>query len=293
MERQRYRELRAILHAAAVGHRDNPRNTHRDATIVLVQLWATLHDKPTAWAADHHHWPGDLRPRAGLPDQSTMSRRLRTTGVLALVQRFADAMRQRLPDGQLKLIDGRPLTTGGCSKDPDAKTGFGAAHLMHGYKLHQIGDESGAVDHWHLTAMNGSEPEAAARMLPHTPPHTLTIGDGNYDVNALYDQAQRHGNRWLAQPRRAAHAPGHRKHHADRLASWAWVRSPAGRRTLKRLRSGIERINAWQGQAAVGLGALPHHVRRLHRVRMWVALKIVIYHHWLNQKIKQRQHADA
>lgn len=293
MERQRFRELRAVLRQAAVGHRRDPACTHDDATIVLVQLWAVLHDRPTSWAVVREHWPGDLRPRAGLPSQSCMSRRLRSVGVLELIQRFEDHMRAQLPDGDVKLIDGRPLPTGGCSKDPDAATGYGAGHRQRGYKLHIAGDLCGAVDHWHVTAMNGSEQEAAALILPHLQDHTVvTIGDGNDDVNHLYDQAQHWGTRWLAQPhRKHAEAPGHRQHHPDRLASWAWVRSPAGARLLRRVRSGIERINAWQGQAAIGLGALPHHVRRGHRVRVWVALKLIIYHHWLHATIARRHAA--
>ena len=67
MERQRYRELKAILNQAARQHRDDPRCTHRDAVIVAVLLWAALHDKPVSWAADPAHWPGDLRRATGCP----------------------------------------------------------------------------------------------------------------------------------------------------------------------------------------------------------------------------------
>ena len=290
MERQRFRELCAMLREACVGHAEPRQCVHRDATIVRVQLWAVLHDRPTSWAVVLAHWPGDLRPRAGLPSQSCMSRRLRSPGVLALIQRFEQVARDRLPTGDLKLVDARPLPTGGCSKDPDAATGYGAGHRLHGYKLHLIADARGAVDHWHVTAMNGSEPHAAQRMLPHTRHAAWVLGDGNYDTNDLYDAAGRVGARWLAQPRRDhAKAPGHRRHHPHRLAAWPYVHSAQGSRTLRRLRSGIERVNAWQGHAAVNLNHLPHHVRRSHRVRVFVALKLVIYHHWLAAKIHPRQ----
>ncbi len=66
------------------------------------------------------------------------------------------------------------------------------------------------------------------------------------------------------------------------------MRSPRGGQTLRRVRRGIERINAWQGQVAVGLHHLPHHVRRSPRVRLWVALKRVIYHHGLEQTLAKR-----
>ncbi len=289
MERQRFRELTAVLRQAVSGHRDDPRCRHRDAVVVTVLLWAVLHHQPVSWAADPTHWPGDLRPRGGLPSQSCLSRRLRTVGVVTLIQRFEQTQRARLPRGDVKLIDGRPLPVGGCSKDPDAKIGYGASQHLRGYKLHLLGDWCGAVDHWHLTAMNGSETAAAARILEHTDDAAYILGDGNDDINALYDTAASRGAQWIALPRRQkARAPGHRSHSRQRLAVWSWVRSRHGGQTLRRVRSGIERINAWQGQAAVGLHHLPHHVRRSPRVRLWVALKRVIYHHWLEQALAKR-----
>src|SRR5262245_45518225 len=53
---------------------------HPDRAVVLVYLWAAVHDRPTAWACRPEHWPDDLRP-AELPAQPTMSRRLRTAAV--------------------------------------------------------------------------------------------------------------------------------------------------------------------------------------------------------------------
>src|SRR5690348_13071597 len=114
-ERERYRRMRAVLRQVEPAHHDNPRLTHRDSTILLVTLWAALHDKPISWATVPQHWPADLRPRptttallawssssggsgssgsgggsgggggsgrrnkkpSGLPSQSCMSRRLR------------------------------------------------------------------------------------------------------------------------------------------------------------------------------------------------------------------------
>ena len=221
-----------------------------------------------------------------------MSRRLRTVGVVELIQRMEQAMRQALPSSDIKLIDARPLCTGGCSKDPDAKTGFGAGHLMHGYKLHLICDKLGPVDQWIITPMNGSEPDAASCMLPHLRGTAYVIGDGNYDVNRLYDQAGDCGIQWLTQPRRGgSQSPGHRKHSPHRLATWSWVRSEQGSRTIQRVRSGIERINAWQGCADIALASLPHHVRRSHRVQLWVAMKLIVYHHWLKPHLERRMSA--
>jgi len=291
MERQRYRELKTLLQEAAREHRDNPRCAYRDVTIVAVLLWAVLHNKPVSWAADAANWSGDVRPRM-LPSQSCMSRRLRHQRVVLLIQRMEDLLRSRLPCGDIKLIDARPLPTGGCSKDPDACTGYGAGHLVHGYKLHMLCDLSGAVDHWLVTPMNHSEPEAAEQILDHVDDVAYVISDGNYDVNRLYDRADERDVQWIAMPRRQpARAPGHRRHSLRRLSIWSWVRSSEGNQTIRRLRSGIERVNAWQGCAAIGLNHLPHHVRREHRVRLWVAAKLIVYHHWLAQRIALRQTA--
>lgn len=291
MERQRYRELRGQLRIAARGHRDDPRCTHRDATIVAVLLWATLHNKPIVWATQPTNWPGDLRPKP-LPSQSCMSRRLRTEGVWQLLDKLDQSMRAQLLHSDVKLVDARPLTVGGCSKDPDAATGYGAGHRLRGYKLHTICDQYGAVDCWIITAMNGSEPGAAEKMIEHLDHTAYVIGDGNYDVNGLYDRAGERGIQWLTQPRRqGSRAPGNRQHSEHRLAVWQWVRSEHGQRLLFKARSGIERINAWQGQAAVGLTHLPHHIRRDHRVRVWVAAKLVLYHHWLATRPNARNAA--
>lgn len=290
MERQRYRELKSVLRQAALGHHDDPRCIHHDATIVAVLLWAAIHHKPIAWAANPAHWPGDLRPRP-LPSQSCLSRRLRHERVVWLLQRLQDVLRARLPRNDVKLIDARPLPVGGCSKDPDARTGYGARHRQKGYKLHMICDVSGAVDHWLVTPMNGSEPDAAHRMIDHCRGAAYIVGDGNYDANRLYDQAGEHGTQWVALPRRRkSRAPGHRRHSPHRLRVWSWVRSRQGGRIVRRIRGGIERINAWQGCAAIGLHHLPHHVRREHRVRVWVAAKLILYHHWLEQRT-YTQHA--
>lgn len=291
MERHRFREIRSLLRESAVGLDSDPRQTHSDLTVVSVLLWAALHDRPVSWATVADHWPGDLRPRP-LPSQSCMSRRLRTTAVCLLVDRTHDLLRQRLPQHDIKLVDARPLAVGGCSKDPDARRGYGAGLQQRGYKLHLLCDSGGSVDRWLLTPMNGSETHAAGLLLEHGPPAAYVLADGAYDVNPLYQQAAERGSRLLALPRhKKGLRPGHRPHHPQRLENWHWTRSTKGQRTLRRVRSAIERVNAWQGMAHIGLRQPPHHVRRLHRVTLWVAMKIILYHHWLEHRIQARKTA--
>lgn len=290
MERQRYRELFTLLKQAAQGHRQDPRCTHSDRTIVAVLLWAALHDKPILWAAQPGNWPGDLRPRP-LPSQSCLSRRLRQPGVLALLERFHQQLQTHLPASDLKLIDGRPLPVGGCSKDRQAGYGYGAGLKQRGYKLHLWCDLQGRVEQWLVGPMNYAEPAAAVALIQHAGPAAYVLGDANYDNNTLYEQAGQRGLQWIALPRYArSRAPGHRRHSDYRLRVWAWLQSKAGRRVVRRARTAIERINGWQGQACINLGRLPHHIRGLHRVRLWTGMKIIIYHHWLIAK-RQRQTA--
>ena len=54
----------------------NRRDTHRTSLIVRVHLWSALHDRPTCWACRKENWTSQSRPR-WLPDQSTLSRRMR------------------------------------------------------------------------------------------------------------------------------------------------------------------------------------------------------------------------
>lgn len=297
MERERYRRMRVILREVERGHHDNARCTHRDSTVLLVALWAALHGKSISWATVPRHWPSDLRPRgSGLPSQSCMSRRLQLrcgadadpaanthdcqASVFDLLERWQTALRRQLPDSDVKLIDGRGLVIGGCSKDPDAGFGYAAGTKAKGYKLHWIVDQvSGAVDGWLVAPMNYPEPEAARRLITHLPAHTrYVLGDNGYDRNPLYEQAgfERRGVQWMAPPRRDAKAPGHHQHSDWRLRVQPWLRTNAGRRTMSRARITIEQVNGRVGSCAVGLSHLPYHARRLHRVTIWVALKILI-----------------
>jgi hypothetical protein len=285
-EHERYRRMREMLRTVEAQHHSNPRCTHSDSTVLLVALWAALHSKPIYWATIEGNWPWDLRPRsmapgmAALPSQSCMSRRLRfDQGVLELLVAWQTALRRQLPSCEIKLIDGRGLLVGGCSKDGDARFGYAAGTKAKGYKLHWIIDAiSGAVDGWLVAPMNYSEQQAAQLLIPHLPQHTrYVLLDNNYDRNHLYEQAGIDRQvQWMAMTRRGAKGLGHRQHSDWRLAVQPWLRSEGGRRTMKQVRVMIEQVNGRLGCSEVGLNHLPHHARRLHRVTLWVALKILI-----------------
>src|SRR5436305_956175 len=88
-----YRLWQAIV--AVLSDLDNPRTPARfdftDRDVVAVYYWAVIHDRPTTWALDRRHWPPHLRRRRR-PSDGTMSRRLRSASVVALL----DALEKRV-----------------------------------------------------------------------------------------------------------------------------------------------------------------------------------------------------
>ncbi len=56
--------------------------------VLAVLLWASLHGRSVSWACQRGHWPVQAWRRA-LPDQSTMSRRLRDQRLLEDLRRLA------------------------------------------------------------------------------------------------------------------------------------------------------------------------------------------------------------
>ena len=281
MERERFRRMRMRLLQAERGHHNNPRFDYRDGTILLVALWAALHNRPIYWACDKRNWPGDLRPKK-LPSQSCMSRRLRTWSVLFLLMAWEQVMRDRLPRSDIKFIDGRPLTVGGSTKDPDAGFGYAAGVKAKGYKFHAITDWFGAVDHWLITPMNTSEKVAAEPLIEHMQGAAYLIADNNYDSNRLYDLAGERGTQLLAKPRRGVKGLGHCKHSPYRKQVHAWLTSDASRRPMRH-RIRIEQGFGRSGCSDVGLTHPPHHARRTHRVNLWVAFKLLMFHDHLAQ----------
>jgi len=64
----------------------------RDTDIVKVHSWSVIHDRPTCWACRKSSRPAHLRKRP-LPSPASMSRRLRSPAVVALL----DALQRRVP----------------------------------------------------------------------------------------------------------------------------------------------------------------------------------------------------
>ena len=109
------------------------------ADIVVVYFWCVLHDRPMVWGTDRANWPDDLCP-AGLPTQSTLSRRMRRPDTLRLLIENEQTWLALGGTSQLliRMIDGKPLGVSGVSKDADARYGRGAGGMQKGYKFYAV-----------------------------------------------------------------------------------------------------------------------------------------------------------
>src|SRR6476619_7470483 len=128
--------------------------------IVLVHLWAVLHDRPREWATVATNWRGSGRcPR--LPSNSTVSRRMPTPSVQALLQAVEQHLRDQFPPDACRFIDAKPLPIGGCGQDRDATYGRAAGCHAKGYKLYVIAGNSGGFLAWVVYPMSRNEIKVA------------------------------------------------------------------------------------------------------------------------------------
>lgn len=277
MERELYRALYQVVWTVGQSFR-SPRMVHPDWRIVMVYLWAVLHDRPVSWACRRSSWPSARRDR--LPSCSTMSRRLRRAGT----HHFLNTVEQRLRHllggveqaNSVVYIDGKALPVGGLSGDPDATVGYGAGKLVRGYKLHVLCDQQGLPVNWSVRTVKQAEPSVAVELLSRLhPAEGYVVADGNYDKNPVYEQAGQRGRQLIARQRKGK-ALGHRRHSRYRLL--ARQMDPAVKGRLYSGRWVIERTFGTLCSGSAGLAPLPSWVRRLHRVRLWVQAKIIIYY---------------
>jgi hypothetical protein len=278
MEHQLWKAIVALL--ATFGKPRKRRSSdYTDHDIVKIYYWAVLHDRPQGWACQLKNWPIHLR-RQCLPVPGTLSRRLKTPAVVALL----DALERRVvapqEPGLFWMIDGKPLVIGGCSTDRQAGYGRAANSKAKGYKIHAIVAPSGAIASWRLAPMNKDERVMAERMLKGASIQGYVVGDANYDSNKLHEVCDRRGNLQLVTRRRYGpdNGTGHRKQSAGRLRSIALTENPypAFAEQLLHDRGDIERrfgqLVNWGG----GLSCLPAWVRTHRRVRRWVQAKLVL-----------------
>jgi hypothetical protein len=244
----------------------------RASEIVMVYLWAVIHDRPTSWACQERNWT--VRRQWPLPSQSTMSRRLRSSSVQVLLKRLEAELAGDPRRWWLQRIDSKPLPVGTHSKDPDAKLGRAARSFARGYKFHAIWGGGPLPSVWQVEPMNAGDATVARHMVAHLPGEGYVVGDSQYDSNPLHRVAAP-AHQVVAPQQRPGKGVGHRRHEPSRLRSVELVGRPFGQ-ALLHFRTQIERDFGCLTNFAAGLSPLPSWVRRFHRVRLWVQAKLLI-----------------
>ena len=285
MEDELYKEVYRIL--SQNGNNNVPkRGTYTDQNIVLVYLWSVLHDRPVYWACKKNNWPIYYR-RLALPNPSTMTRRLRTTSIQNLLLKIEQSLIKRFPRRICRWIDAKPLPVGGNSKDRQSAFGRGAACIARGYKLYAVADANQGFVCWTVRAMNQNEAKVAPDIIKHIEAGGYLIGDNAYDKNNLYQVAAQSSIQLVAAQKKYR-GIGHRRHSPYRLRARELLGRPFGQNLLIN-RLGIERMfGNLTTFAGCGLGMLPHWVRTLFRVRLWVRAKMILFHIWRAYKREQK-----
>jgi hypothetical protein len=270
-----------IVAAVVPESKPGPRQRYSDREVLLVVLWAALHDRPAARACRAESWRGPQRP-ARLPHPSTVSRRSRTAAFAACLASAHERSREALgPATRAAVIDGKPLCVSDYSRDPDARNGRAYRHFGKGYKLHAAVDLAGTVVGFEVSPLNVNERVPAARLLASLPAGVRRVlADGNYDSSALHRRLEGTGVRLYAPPLKGYAGP---RSHRRRKRLVRLLKGPLGR-PLTDGREHVERQFALMGNVGCGLKGLPNWVRRLRRVERWVSAKLLVHHAFLINK---------
>jgi len=252
-----------------------------DRAILMVVVWAILHDRPMCWACRGEHWPEAQRPER-LPHPSTVSRRGRRPELRAqMLEIHRQVVGQLSPGRRYGALDGRSLLVGGSSKDPEARAGRAVGGLGRGYKLHSLVDGQRFFVCWEVQPLNVAEPTVGRRLLAAAPAWlSRIVADGNYDSMKLHAVAAESGRR-LYTPVRQNRVG--RRRQPRRLQLWRLWQRPVGQRLLAS-RDEIERTFGHSSNLGFGFKGLPAWVRRQHRVERWMWGKVLLYHAYLATK---------
>jgi len=249
--------------------------TYQPHIIVLVWLWAALHDRPVSWACDEKNWTTTTLRPATLPDPSTLSRRLRRVDTAMLMRALVQRVRQEGDPLLLAVIDAKPLPVGGASQDPEARCGRGAGMWAKGYKFSAIWGGRPVPETYRIYSMNINEDQVGEEMIPDLDGGGYLLGDGESDANAVFDAAGAAGYQLLAPREHPEAGLGHRYQSPYRLRCIELMKTSFGR-GLYALRRGIERAFGNLTSFGGGLSPLPAWVRHLERVWQWVTAKLLI-----------------
>ena len=280
---------------------------YNDAIILLVAMWAVLHDRPISWACGGRDGggPGTWRslpggcPWASLPSRGTMSRRLKTLSLKQLLEQVFWRLLWITPTSMLKprslppstepsspmlrKLDSKPLPVGGFSKDRDAKRGHCCAgNLARGYKLFGCWGTGAVVpEQLLLGPMNLSDPAGAMALINRLSrgptPGGYLLADTTHDTNPLHAYARQHNFQLLTPRKQPGTGLGHCPHDPARLRSIEMLEGPSPfGRSLYATRTDIERDFGHMGSFGGGLQPLPNFVRRPRRIAFWAITKLIV-----------------
>ncbi len=279
MELELWAELSQAICDVASRCRSNPRDTHRTALIARVHLWAALHDRPMGWSCDRRNWTPRTCPER-LPDQSTMSRRMRRADFEVFLRRLQQRLNGKSKAALLKIVDGKALELPNHSGDPDAKWGRGVSRMSLGYKLHMICSGNPMPDAFVITPLNVCEKQMTRRMIKRVAGGGYLLADALYDCSWLFDACRSCGHLLVCPRGKPGTGLGHCYQSSQRLRSIDLLEPPgklnAFGPSLYGQRTGIEREFGQLSGFGGGLMSLPPWVRRIWRVRHWVWAKLLI-----------------
>ena len=259
---------------------------YSDATILWIYFVGVVNDRSMRWAHDSRNWPLWAR-RLERPSYSQLMRRLGRPSIREDIDALNRSVIASLPKSTDKTIDGKPMTVGIYSKDPDARFGKVSKTMWgRGYKLHAIGNKHGVIEAFIVTGLNAGESTIARSLVRLTDMRDAILrGDSNYDSSPTYAAVAEQGGRLIAPRRKAGTGLSRRKHHPDRLRAIEELEHNEEMGTRhRRHRVRIEQTFGHLTNLPCGLAPLPNCVRRLHRVERWVAAKILLYHLQLAEK---------
>lgn len=290
MKRSDWRGIERCVRELAQ-HMASGRFDFDDADIVLTYLWACYHDKPIRWACQRCNWP--VYHRRPIPSESTMSRRMRAARVSALL----DATRRELEEGPepgfVRAIDGKILTVAAHSIDPDATFG-GPRGRRRGYELHSVCTLDGRRNAWSVHTLGVDERVAAIDLIPRVTGAAYILGDTNYHTDRLCQLAEDHEMRLVAPRKKPNTGLGHRPLSDARRRCLDMVEFAVTPFTaeLYKTRRSIETMHANLVSCAGGLNGLPPWIRRIWRVRNWIAAKLVL-DAARRDRLRRARHAES
>ncbi len=285
MEAKVYRAMcRWLASFAHAGRRKREQFT--DAWVIMVYLWSVINDRPVCWACDARNWPDKLLDGNTLPSDSTMSSRLRTVGVLQLMERLLTAITDAMPVPLVKTIDSKPLLVGAYSKDRDAKRGrLATRQFARGYRLHAV-CHGRAVRTWLVASLNENDSTIGPKLLDKLEGGGgYGVGDNAYDTNDCHGSAASAGHQLVAPARfKNRHVRDAKHNRPERLRALDLLASPLETACGEPNAFGIALYNAREpaescfGELSMrGLNYLPAWVRGPRRVALFTAAKLTLH----------------